>query len=96
LDSSSPRLRWVEASSERIRAREEGDEESAVAAALPLGVPGLRVLVEPVGVDAVSSSVDVGCFNRVAVRSASLVSTDGQHVIRKCRPVVLTPSHPKL
>lgn len=76
--SSSPRERWVEASSERICAREDGDDTSA-AAAFPFGVSGRMVLVEAVGV--VSSSVAAGCCASAAVRSASLVSGGSQYTI---------------
>jgi hypothetical protein len=82
LASSSPRVRWVEASSERIWASEEGDDTSAGARdAFPFGVPGrIIILVEAVGLDAVSSAVDAGWSIRVAVRSASLVSSNDQHL----------------
>jgi hypothetical protein len=47
LVSSSPRVRWVEASSERSWASVEGEETSGDAAApFPLGVPGRIVVVE--------------------------------------------------
>jgi hypothetical protein len=73
---------WVEASSERICASEEGDETSAAAEeAFLLGVSG-RAVVEAVGVDAVSSAPDAGRF-AAAVRSASLVSRRGQYCMIK-------------
>jgi hypothetical protein len=76
LVSSSPRVRWVEASSERICASEEGDDISVAAAeAFPLGVSGRTVLVEGV----VSSAPDAG-WCAAAPRSASLVSGRGQHI----------------
>jgi hypothetical protein len=78
LVSSSPRVRWVDASSERICASEEGDDTSVAAAeAFPLGVSGRTVLVEAVGV--VSSAPDAGWF-AAAPRSASLVSGHCQHI----------------
>lgn len=59
--SSSPRVRCVEASSDRICARLEGVDASIAGCVIfDLGVPGRVVLVEPVGVDALSSSVDAG------------------------------------
>jgi hypothetical protein len=76
LASSSPRVRWVDASSERIWASEEGGAASAEAEdAFPLGVLGRGILVPAVGVGAVSSpTADAGWLASVAVRSASLVS----------------------
>jgi hypothetical protein len=77
LVSSSPRVRWVDASSERICASEEGDDTSVAAAeAFPLGVSGRTALVEAVGV---SSAPDAGWF-AAAPRSASLVSERGQYI----------------
>jgi hypothetical protein len=82
LVSSSPRVRWVEASSERICASEEGDEISAAAVeAFPLGVSGRTGLVDAVGVG-VSSATDAGWF-AAAVRSASLVSRQSQYSLMK-------------
>jgi hypothetical protein len=76
-------VRWVEASSERICASEEGDETSAAAAeAFPLGVSGRVVLVDMVGADTVSSATDAGWF-AAAVRSASLVSRHNQYSLMK-------------
>lgn len=56
LVSSSPRVRCVAASSERICAREEGEDTSAEGVdGFAFGVPGRMVLVDSVGVDASSS-----------------------------------------
>jgi hypothetical protein len=46
-----------------------------------LGVPGRMVFVEPVGVDALSSSVSAGWLAKAAVLSASLVSVQNQHTV---------------
>jgi hypothetical protein len=74
-------VRWVDASSERIWAREEGGAASVEPEdAFPLGVLGRMTLVPAVGVGAVSSSTAAsGWFASVAVRSASLVSSYGQY-----------------
>jgi hypothetical protein len=80
LVSSSERVRWVAASSERICAREEGEDTSAeVLEVFGFGVPGRMVLVEAVGVDASSSAAGAARLARVAVRSASFVSTYDQY-----------------
>lgn len=77
--SRSPRVRCVDANSERRRAIAEGDETSdGTAAPLPLGVSGRVGLEEALGEGGGSSTVDVGWATSAAVRSASFVSTTYQ------------------